>query len=347
MNTRCWIDTACDLLLNRQDIVRVTVAQVRGSSPREPGATMLVSRDAQHGTIGGGQLEWQATEQARRLLAGDAPPVTVTPLRLGPDLAQCCGGEVVLWLERISAVARPELCGLQQARQPDGSLAIRTRWQDGAVRHEPVSAPRAWQQDCLLRRNGEAAELWERWLAPARGLWIFGAGHVGHAVVKLLEDLPQFNIRWIDSRAAQLQVPHAPHLRVDCVAEPVEVIHTAPPGTSFLVLTHDHELDYQICAAVLARGDALWLGLIGSKSKAARFRSRLRRDGFTDSRIATLICPVGLPAIDSKLPAAIAVGIVAQLLSMAPAPATQAASTAANCDPDCRRCQTQPVALER
>jgi xanthine dehydrogenase accessory factor len=253
---------------------------------------MLVTSSAQHGTIGGGNLEWQALEQARRLLAeGDAPLQFEQLLRLGPDLAQCCGGEVTLALERIPAAARA------------GLLAQRTA--------QPAPA------------------------APA--LWIFGAGHVGRAVVRVLDELPLFDVQWIDNRKGLLPPQSAPHVHARLVAEPVELVAQAAPGTAFLVLTHDHELDYQLIAAILARGDAAWIGLIGSKSKAARFRSRLRRAGLTEAHIAALHCPVGLTAIRSKLPAAIAVGIVAQLL--ATLQEAKASNIALGCDPNCGRCR--------
>ena len=88
----------------------------------------------------------------------------------------------------------------------------------------------------------------------------------------------------------------------------------APAAARFLVMTHDHALDYALCRAILVRGDFAWLGLIGSKSKGARFRSRLERDGLTPEAIRRLVCPIGVEGVESKWPAAIAVGVAAQLL---------------------------------
>jgi xanthine dehydrogenase accessory factor len=295
-----WLEEACELLATEAAIVRVAVAAVRGSTPREPGATMLVTRAAQYGTIGGGNLEWQAVEQARRLLSEGSEPLHVDEeLRLGPDLAQCCGGVVTLSLERMPASMRAGL---------------------------------------LERRDAQPHEA-----KPA--LWIFGAGHVGKAVLRQLDELPLFDIQWIDNRAGLLPATHAAHVRARCVPEPVELVREAPPNTSFLVLTHDHELDFQLCAAILARGDAAWAGLIGSQSKAARFRSRLRRAEFSAAAIATLQCPVGLTAIRSKLPAAIAVGIVAQLLALVTRAAQATTAAQAGCDPQCGRCAESPASI--
>lgn len=294
-----WLIEACALLEREPSIVRVSVAQVRGSSPRETGASLFVTRAGQRGTIGGGNLEWQAVELGRRLLAeGDAPLLRRELKRLGPDLAQCCGGEVWLEFERIPQSAR---AGLEARRA-------------------------AWRP------------------APKPALWVFGAGHVGSAVIRLLEDLPLFDVLWIDNRASLAHGSAAAHIEARFTPEPAELVSRAAPGTSFLVFTHDHELDYQICSTILVRNDAAWAGLIGSKSKAARFRSRLRRDGFTDRAIASLTCPVGATTIPSKLPAAIAVGIVAQLLALPVAEHATTSTTAGECDLNCGSCRANAAA---
>src|SRR5579862_8859736 len=79
-------------------------------------------------------------------------------------------------------------------------------------------------------------------------------------------------------------------------------------------MTHSHPLDYALCQEILRRGDFAWLGLIGSDSKAARFRSRLAREGMSAEAIARLVCPIGIGGIESKWPAAIAVGVAAQVM---------------------------------
>lgn len=345
-----WLEAACSKLQVVPALVRITVARTRGSSPREPGATMLVTATTQWGTIGGGHLEWQAIEQARRLLAGmDEAPVRVEHLRLGPDLAQCCGGEVSLWMERIGA---DELDELRALRDSIGCGALRTRLEDGQVLREarPMEAP-----GCLLEVTGTTTQLDEAG-PELQPLWIFGAGHVGSALMRLLQDLPLFRIHWIDSRSGIADADPALAPAVTYAPEPVELVAAAPAGTLWLVLTHDHELDFQLCSAILARGDAGWLGLIGSASKAARFRSRLRRTGHAGEAIASLESPVGLTTLRSKLPAAIAVGIAARLLERATreaersAPASQAmpalptlcagddTRAIAVCDAGCARC---------
>jgi xanthine dehydrogenase accessory factor len=98
------------------------------------------------------------------------------------------------------------------------------------------------------------------------------------------------------------------------VRTPTNTVTSAPAGARFLVMTHDHALDYALCRKILERKDFAWLGLIGSKSKAARFRSRLVREGIAPESIARLVCPIGVEGVTSKWPAAIAVAVTAQLL---------------------------------
>jgi xanthine dehydrogenase accessory factor len=144
-------------------------------------------------------------------------------------------------------------------------------------------------------------------------LWLYGAGHVGQALIRVLAELP-FEVTWIDSRPELLPAGLPDNVHPLCADAPLTTVPLAPAATRFLVMTHDHALDYGLCRAILERGDLAWLGLIGSKSKGARFRSRLARDGLTPEAIRRLICPIGVEGVESKWPAAIAVGVAAQLL---------------------------------
>jgi xanthine dehydrogenase accessory factor len=150
---------------------------------------------------------------------------------------------------------------------------------------------------------------------PRFRLQLYGAGHVGRAIVRLLEAVP-CRVQWIDEREAEF--PAAPdagsHIERVCV-EPVEAeVALAPPGSFFLVLTHSHDLDLAIVHAIFRRGDFGWLGLIGSRSKRARFERRLLERGVAPEALARMVCPIGLPALVGKEPGVIAVSAVAQLL---------------------------------
>jgi xanthine dehydrogenase accessory factor len=311
-----WIDAAIAQLSRHPALVRVTVITVRGSAPREPGATLLVGPDGALGTIGGGRLEWHATSLARRQLSaadGAGAAVRVADLVLGPELGQCCGGRVQLWLERLTHADLPWLRRTARRLRNGDDLGWVTDAVHGGVTRRLMPAEKNSGAVQLQRRDGRLT-LIERPCARRPALWIFGAGHVGQALTRLLGELGLFDITWVDSRAELLPGALPDGIRVRHCAAPASLVAAAPAGARFVVLTHDHALDYDICRGVLERGDACWLGLIGSGSKAARFRSRLVRDGVDPDRLPGLNCPIGVPGIASKLPAAIAIAIAAALL---------------------------------
>jgi xanthine dehydrogenase accessory factor len=168
-----------------------------------------------------------------------------------------------------------------------------------------------------LRIERLAAAHLERWpkVPPRFVLQLYGAGHVGRAIVDLLRGLP-CRVQWIDEREDQfpagLDLP--PHIERVCV-EPVEAeVAVAPPGACYLVLTHSHDLDLAIGEAILKRGDFGFFGLIGSQTKRARFRHRYRDRGIAQEIVDRMVCPIGLPGITGKEPEVIAVAAVAQLL---------------------------------
>ena len=172
-----------------------------------------------------------------------------------------------------------------------------------------------------LRTRPLTATALADWPPPAVlfTLQLYGAGHVGRAIVGLLAALP-CQVQWIDEREHEFpELPSAPHIQRLCV-EPVQAeVRSAPPGACYLVLTHSHALDLAITEAILRRGDFNFLGLIGSATKRARFLHRLAARGVPAAALARLTCPIGLPGIAGKQPELIAVAVVAQLLLQASA----------------------------
>jgi len=153
--------------------------------------------------------------------------------------------------------------------------------------------------------------------APLFDLQLYGAGHVGRAIVNLLETLP-CRVAWIDEREAEFPAaPSAPHITRLCVDAVEAEVQQAPPAAFYLVLTHSHDLDLRITEAVLRRGDFGFFGLIGSATKRARFLSRLAQRGVAAEAIARLTCPIGVAGIPGKQPEQIAVAVAAQLLQVA------------------------------
>ncbi|MGJ0479131.1 xanthine dehydrogenase accessory protein XdhC [Pantoea agglomerans] len=162
--------------------------------------------------------------------------------------------------------------------------------------------------------GGKTTLLFEPLLQAQPEIFLFGAGHVGQAVVNLLATLP-CHINWIDSRPGQFSlvppgvVTWQPEDPLDCVAQ-------APAGSYFIIMTHHHPLDFELCEAVLKRGDFRYAGLIGSETKNQRFRYRMAGKGVQSEPLARLRCPVGLPDVKGKLPAEIAVAIAGEIISV-------------------------------
>ena len=308
-----WPRVVCRLLEAGEPVVtRVLIAEVRGSAPREPGACMLISQSGTYGTIGGGNLEWQAMQAAQSLLAGTTP-VQLRRLVLGRELGQCCGGVVHLWLERFTPADLSFLRRAVHAGSRDSGTAIVTEVSgQGVVRK--LMQPGGIQPRLRFSSAGDdSATLLEPIEGGRAALWLYGAGHVAQALIRLMAELP-FEVTWIDSRAELLPAPLPDNVHPLCVRTPTNTVSSAPAGARFLVMTHDHGLDYALCRKILERNEFAWLGLIGSKSKGARFRSRLTRDGIPPDTLARLVSPIGVEGVNNKWPAAIAVAVAAQLL---------------------------------
>ena len=334
---RIWSIVA-EMLVAHERCALVTVAAVRGSAPREPGARMVIAPDGGfRGTIGGGELEWRAIGAARDALLRDVPFATLDRIALGPELGQCCGGSVQLVtevfdrerLDDVRALAAREAAGPFATRGRIGPAMVERAVIGGAARDslDPTGTSRSahcvrivehladtgFERASLpvdLRPDGTIIE---RFQDRRRPVWLFGAGHVGRALMLALAPLP-FDVIWIDERAdafpAAMPASVHPLRSTDTASE----LSRAPDGAFVVVMTHSHAQDLAIVHAALAAGRFGYVGLIGSGSKRARFTRRLREAGVADSRIAELVCPIGLPGIASKHPAAIATGVAAQLL---------------------------------
>lgn len=155
---------------------------------------------------------------------------------------------------------------------------------------------------------------------PLFRLHLFGAGHVGRALVNVLAGVP-CEVYWVDEREAEFpDGPTPAHVRQVC-AEPVQAeVAAGRPGDLYLVLTHSHALDLALAEAILRRGDFGWFGLIGSASKRARFEHRLQDRGIGAAQLLRMSCPIGLPGILGKQPGVIAVAVAAQLLAVSENP---------------------------
>jgi xanthine dehydrogenase accessory factor len=288
--------------LAMHDAVLVTIDSFEGSSPREAGAWMLVFAEDVLGTVGGGNLEFQAIAQGRDWLASHAPELSSThgvdaatqsmgkkfasntaphsdELRrypLGPSLGQCCGGVVHLKFSFISA------------------------------------------EDAIKREAALAIIHWSRGLNAFK-VALFGGGHVGKALVNVLGTLP-CSITWVDSRDEIFPADVPNHVQCEHSAPVHAAVHSLQAGSHVLVMSFSHAEDLDVVAACLTRlrekNDLPFIGLIGSKTKWATFRHRLQERGFSASEIARITSPIGIEGIAGKEPEVIAVSVAAQLLQL-------------------------------
>ena len=221
-----------------------------------------------------------------------------------------------------------ELMAIENAR----TLLARVPGFEPVDRHYPLGP--ALGQCCggavtlrFARLDARTAQSWPR-PAPRFVLQLYGAGHVGRAIVKLLAGL-SCQVQWIDEREDEFPAGTTlpPHIEKVCV-DPVEAeVDVAPANACYLVLTHRHDLDMRIAEAILRRGDFRYLGMIGSQTKRARFLHRYEERGIPADVLGRMTCPIGVPGIEGKEPEVIAVAVVAQLLQL-PALAPAAAGVA-------------------
>ncbi len=289
----------------------ISVIRVDGSAPREVGARMVVQQDAGFfGTIGGGRLEYETLAVAETALSAETPVASVRVWPLGPNLGQCCGGSVTTLVETFDAGDLDRVRGLAAAEEAGPFVSISRMTAQGRVAREILDG------DVDTAEDGEAAvkqRFVERFGEARKTVLLFGAGHVGRAVVLALSQLP-FSVRWIDTREDHFPdyVPaNVTPVRTDA---PEREIDAAPRGAFAVIMTHSHPLDYSIAAAALRRADLGFVGLIGSATKRARFASQAQNLGISEQQIARLVCPIGLPDIRDKEPGVIAAGVAAQLL---------------------------------
>jgi len=151
--------------------------------------------------------------------------------------------------------------------------------------------------------------------AQGQPLWIWGAGHVGRALVAVLAPLPGFALTWVDIAPERFPDPVPDRVGPLVAADPVRALAHAPGQADHLIVTYSHDLDLRLCDALLRHGFGS-CGLIGSATKWARFRHRLAALGHAPEQVARIACPIGAPEL-GKHPQAIAVGVAAALLGAA------------------------------
>ncbi|OIN03811.1 xanthine dehydrogenase accessory protein XdhC [Oceanisphaera psychrotolerans] len=169
--------------------------------------------------------------------------------------------------------------------------------------------------------GGMATIMLEPVVRARHHLVLFGAGHVAKALVHILATLP-FRITWIDEREAEFPAELPAGVTNIVSEDPVAEINGQPAGSFYLVMTHNHQLDLELCARILKRGDARYFGVIGSRTKRKRFDYKLKERGFDEAALARMICPIGLPEVSGKHPSEIAVSVAGELIAAYQQPVT-------------------------
>ena len=321
-----WVEAALRCLNGGGSLILITVVRSLGSTPRDAGTRMWVDTAGAHATIGGGHLELQAIDTARSMLADAGTSAQIRHYPLGPSLGQCCGGAVWLAFERLdkSDIAWCEAFKVLL----DGGASVRR------TRHFPI----ANQLDDATQTAGDKLEP-DVVLEPLDPLlvtqpdasWkdshgllvditpgaaplvvVCGAGHVGKAIVRVLAELP-VTVVWLDPREDEWPADLPDN--VLCFNGDADDVQDFPDDAYWLVLTHSHALDLDIIENVFRHKSFRYLGLIGSKTKSAKFRSRLSRK-FPAAMVDRIVCPIGIVETSSKLPGVIAVSVAAQLAGL-------------------------------
>jgi xanthine dehydrogenase accessory factor len=236
--------------------VLVTIAAAKGSTPRVPGTRMLVDTEGLVGSVGGGQLEFDIIAQARALIAQGATASSHQHFILGPDLRQCCGGALDIVLEPLAADAAfwlGQVIAWEQTGQYwTGTLTL---GQPSAAREiHPLEEAPTDPGTARLHRNETGSVLSEASGMRWPQLYLFGAGHVGRALVRLLGELP-FRVIWSDGREGIFPDRIPDNVVIDAGAANAEMIKAAPADAHFLVMTHSHALDFEIVQAILLPGE--------------------------------------------------------------------------------------------
>lgn len=278
-----------------------------GSTPRDAGTWMLVNQSRTYGTLGGGQLEKIAEEEAIKLLdPAVSQQRSILRCLLGPDAQQCCGGAVNLAFELLNSNAIDWLRKAKKSIEDGVQDAVLFPISDPAALPMIISAePKVSKTSGTHLQSLSDQRPW---------LFLFGAGHVGCSVCAIASQLP-IRVVVLDTRRSRRDlVPVANNVTVTGMDDPELCVENIPANTSALVMTHSHELDYILCRALLERLDLRFIGLIGSRSKAARFRHRLQREGISPELIKRLTSPIGEAGPCGKEPGIIALSALSEIM---------------------------------
>ncbi len=308
-----WVQHAIHTAQADEKGVLVFVARHYGSTPRDKGCWMFIRSDVSLGTLGGGEVERVVEAAARDMIAARRTWTRVyEKFLLGPDMGQCCGGGMEVVFEPVDQASIQWLEAAETCLKTDEPgfvvIACNTPDQLPTINRAPLSD-----------KVGEADGVHIQPLGDERPvLVIYGGGHVARAFAGIAAQLP-IRLKIVDDRQNELDlVPKAAN--VETVFMEYPMAHAAAldaSTTAVLVMTYSHALDYRLCLELLKNEDLTYVGLIGSKSKGARFRRRFEQDdGLSSEEIARLVSPIGNGMVRGKEPGLIALASLSEIMAV-------------------------------
>jgi xanthine dehydrogenase accessory factor len=316
MSDARWISELAARVEREGCATLVTLANATGSTPREAGTAMVISPSGVFGTIGGGHLEFEAIRVARDALAQSPRPApSVVRFPLAARLGQCCGGVATL---AFAVIARDNSAWLETAvaREREGAAMDLVTVIGGGRDAHTILGPSADRDHARVVADGTTMRVVHTIVPDDFSVLVFGNGHVGRALVRVLAVLPA-RVRWIDARETDFPADVPPGVEVVATDVPVAELRDAPGGSLVVITTHDHALDFELVCAAVARDDLAYIGLIGSVSKRNQFEKRLLARGYGAAQITCITCPIGRAVpVRSKHPGAIAIAVATELLAV-------------------------------
>ncbi len=288
--------------------ILLMISQHKGSAPREKGSWLILTPKRQYGTLGGGELEYRASKLAKEMLqSARENPSKMTSDRiledflLGPDLGQCCGGAISLIFQPIATDAK---LWIQSAlTTPLASKKIGFSLKN--LRESPI----------ILENDSEHKDYHIQSYEDNRSrFYIIGGGHVGQSVALMAMSLP-LQVFIMDGRPEILDNLILPPNANASLIQNDDFLKTIPAKSSVVVMTHSHDLDYHYGKELLKREDLAFIGIIGSKTKTARFRKNFLEDGINLEQLSRLNMPIAPMSPKGKEPGVIALGLLYQILN--------------------------------
>lgn len=304
-----------------QKVVLCTILASSGSSPRGAGARMAVFEDGTTmGTVGGGQVEYLASQEAMDVLRTGATAIRsfdLAPAQVA-SIGMVCGGKVTIYYQLLTTEELPILLDMEQALREDANSWLYLRICEGRVedfrvvrKDEAQSDPEHYCSRAVLVK-GEPLEYYEPLMRAGR-VYIFGGGHVGQALVPVLASV-DFRVTVYDKRKELATLEHFPMAEEVIYGDYEHIFDKVnlKPEDYVVIMTPGHESDFALLEQVL-RVETAYVGCIGSRHKIARTQELLRQAGITEERIASVHSPIGLP-IGAQTPAEIAICIGAEMI---------------------------------